>query len=361
MSLARIRDQEIPVRMLGNMIARERIPHGLLFWGPSGVGKGLAAKEFAKAIHCRGSSRDGCGDCLSCRKIESGNHPDLSVISPLKKSRIIDVETIESINEMASLRPFESEWRVFILRDADRMRPPAQNHFLKTLEEPPGKSLFILTTAFPQWLLPTIRSRCQRVRFRGLQPETIADLLLADRDMPREAALSIAHVAQGQMTRAVSLADSDKRDVVIDIAQRLDGGDDPVDLAHTFAQHLAAERKRMELSLKADQDEAADVHELTSEDREHENEKFQALVDAATRQDLLDYLYLFETWYRDKLVCSVTGEASRAFNRDKVDLLMSGGNGDESKIAAIEQARVYLERFLNEERVFRDLFFTLAE
>ena len=161
MGLDAIRDQEIPIRLLKNMITRQRIPNGLLMWGPSGVGKAMAAIALAKAINCTETMipGDACDGCLSCRKIDHGNHPDVIQVSPVKKSRIIDVEAIDNMIEMASLRPHEADWRVFIIHEADRMRDPAQNHLLKTLEEPLGPSLFILITEHPQILLPTIRSR----------------------------------------------------------------------------------------------------------------------------------------------------------------------------------------------------------
>lgn len=363
MSLADVRDQTVPIRMLQNMLSRNRIPNGLLFWGPSGVGKRLTAFELAKAIHCVERDDDACDACLSCRKTAHGNHPDLSVVAPLKKARIIDVEAVETMNEMASLRPFESKWRVFIIRDADRMRPPAQNHFLKTLEEPPGNSLFILTTENPQFLLPTIRSRCQVVRFGGLRPDTVAELLMRERKISQEEAEAVAAMSQGRMTLAFGLVDSDKRQVVLDIASRLDGGEDPLALAQAFAGHVADYRKSVEMKLKTEREDRIDPKDLSPEDRERIREEDLALVDAESRRGLLEYLYLFEMWYRDKLVYSVAGDASRVMNRDQAAVLEAhpAAGPIEEKLAAIEQSRVYLERFLNEERVFRDLFFVLAD
>src|SRR5690606_15765070 len=135
MSFSRIRDQYVPVQFLRNMLERGRVPHGLLFHGPAGVGKQLTAYEFAKALNCQTHEADACDTCLNCRKIAHRNFPDIITVAPVKRSRIIDVGAIGSVNEMASLRPFESNWRIFIIQDADRMGGPAQNHFLKTLEE----------------------------------------------------------------------------------------------------------------------------------------------------------------------------------------------------------------------------------
>ncbi|MBM3289082.1 MAG: DNA polymerase III subunit delta', partial [Candidatus Hydrogenedentes bacterium] len=106
MSFGDIRDQEIALRLLRNFIEQDRIPNGLLFWGPGGVGKQLAALEFAKALNCKGAQGDACGVCIACRKIAHGNHPDVRVLAPKDKSRLIKREEIDEVNEFAALRPF---------------------------------------------------------------------------------------------------------------------------------------------------------------------------------------------------------------------------------------------------------------
>jgi DNA polymerase-3 subunit delta' len=257
------------------------------------------------------------------------------------------------------LRPYESEWRTVIFQDAERMNPTAQNHFLKMLEEPPGRTLFILLSEYPRVLLPTIRSRCQMVRFRSLRPETVLELLLREREIPRPLAESIAALAQGRMDRALDLVDSDKRDIVLQIVAQLSEGGDPVALADQFASNLSSQRKQIEAAVSAEL--SADVESGEEKDKETLKEQRMALTEAAFRRDILDYLFLLETWYRDELVYATTGDEAGILNRDHVDRLREGGHGaPEKKIEAVEQARYYLDRFVNEERVFRDLFFALA-
>ena len=363
MSFRSILDQEVPVRLLRNMLRRGRVPNGLLFWGPGGVGKRLAAGEMAKAVNCLKGGDDACDECLSCRKVKSGNHPDVRVLAPVGKSRIINVGAVELMNEFASLRSFESKWRVFIIHEADRMGVPAQNHFLKTLEEPPGNSVFILISEFPGLLLPTIRSRCQRIRFGTLRPETIKELLLRERDLPDDVAEAIAGIAQGQMSRAVDLVDSDKREIATEITRRLAAGDDPLAVAGEFAKHLDARRKQIEAAIKSELDEADWARDDLSRDgREELMTQQLAVAEATIRTDIMEYLRLLEMWYRDRLVYSVTGEAALVLNRDQIDQLSPAQAPDfDKKFAALEKAREYLERFLKEERVFRDLFFALAD
>ncbi len=207
MGFTAIQDQETAIQLLRNVLRRERVPSAFLFWGPDGIGKHMTAVEMARAVNCREIEDDACDQCLSCRKVTSGNHPDIQTIVPAKRSRLIDTDTIGEVMEMASLRPREGIRRVFIILDADRLTAAAQNRFLKTLEEPPGHSLFLLTSAHPRVILPTIRSRCQLVRFRILRPETLTGILERSRDLPADMARSIAALAQGQVSRAFDLLD----------------------------------------------------------------------------------------------------------------------------------------------------------
>ncbi|MFO7775146.1 MAG: DNA polymerase III subunit delta' [Candidatus Hydrogenedentota bacterium] len=363
MSFEAIRDQEVPVRLLRTMIQRKRIPNGLLFWGPSGVGKSLAAYELAKAVNCVERSDTACDVCLSCRKMDHGNHPDVKTLAPMKKSRVIPVETVEEVNELATLHPHESSWRVFIFQEADRMNWVAQNHFLKTLEEPPGQSLFILVTEFPRVLLPTIRSRCQLVRFGSLRAETIVSLLREQRDAPEETARALAAVAQGQMSRALDLLESEKREVMLSVAEQIGDGKSPNELAESFMKRLEDLKKQVVSHVKANFQDEGSAEELTPEDRKHAEQREEAMVDALMRQEVLEHLYILETWYRDVLVYGATGEAKRVFNQDQMARLEAQPSiaDTERKIEAVERARSHLNRFINEERVFRDLFFTLAE
>jgi DNA polymerase III delta' subunit len=360
MSFADIKDQEVAVRLLGNVLKNGRIPNAFLFCGPGGVGKRMAAIELAKAINCASGSADACNECLACRKVGHGNHPDVKFVAPSGSSREIRKQDADEINELAALRPFESAWRVFILQDAERMNATAQNHFLKTLEEPPGRSLFILLSEYPRTLLPTIRSRCQMVRFRGLRPGTVAAILQQERDLPSDLARSIAEIAEGQMSRAFDLVDSEKREVLLAITTGLADGGDPVRQADEFWAFLQDQQKRMEQMVKAelgiDEEGAA-----SREDLQRLKDERVARLNALVKRDILEYLYLMETWYRDEMVYSATKDGERVWNRDQLDRFAAGTSTDPvAKIRAIEQARIYLDRNIPGDRVFRDLFFSLA-
>ncbi len=361
MSFTQIKDQDVPVRLLRTMLNRKRIPHGLMFWGAGGIGKRFTALQLTKAIYCKEAPDDACDACLACRKVTNGNHPDIKIVEPVKRSRNINVETVEEMNEMASLRPFEAQRRIFIIIDADRMQAPAQNHFLKTLEEPPGNSLFILVTEYPRLLLPTIRSRCQMVRFRNLKPQSIKELLLEQRDLSASQAESVASLAQGQMSRANDLIDSDRRDVVLDIVERLNKGEDPMEVAEGFTRYLKSRKDEIETIVNDELGIDAEDG-ISPEDKAHLKEQRMAELNARVERETMEYLYLFQTWYRDELVFAATQSVDKVLNFDKTNLMKkTDTDKSQDKILAINEARLYLGRFINEERVFRNLFLTLAQ
>ncbi|MBK5252658.1 MAG: DNA polymerase III subunit delta' [Peptostreptococcaceae bacterium] len=141
------------------------LSHAYFFEGQSGVGKFEMAKEFAKAVNCQEVSGEACDACLSCRKANLGNHPDIIVIGP--DGRSIKNEQVKAIQTEMHLKPYESRRKVFIIDSADTMTPQAQNSLLKVLEEPPSSCLVILVSANAAGLLPTVKSRCQKLHFDG--------------------------------------------------------------------------------------------------------------------------------------------------------------------------------------------------
>src|SRR5258708_5442056 len=152
------------VDLLKRSIDRATLPQTLLFSGPSGSGKRLTALAVAQAVNCLKPSGDACGTCAACTKIARGVHPDVLVVEP-GESGAIKIDQVRDVVERSAYRPFEGRRRVVIVDDADTLVPAAQNALLKTLEEPPSSSTFILVTARPDMLLPTVRSRCIQLAF----------------------------------------------------------------------------------------------------------------------------------------------------------------------------------------------------
>jgi len=186
----------------------DRVGHAYLFVGPDGVGKTRLALDLCKALLCRGGQERPCNTCRDCRMAEHGRHPDLLLVQAQENRRQISIDQIRELIGFLSLRPMQSARRTAIVREADRMNDEASNCFLKTLEEPPGSALLVLTTSRPEVLLPTVRSRCQEVRFGPLSPEQVCDILGSRPEFGEEEARLAAHLSAGSAGRALRLLES---------------------------------------------------------------------------------------------------------------------------------------------------------
>ncbi len=194
--------------VLGRAAARGTLPPSLIFAGPEGIGKRRAAIALAQLFNCASPpgvpalEPDACGHCTACRRIARGVHADVLMIEP-GETGSIKVDQVRVAIERSAYRPFEGRRRVVVVDDADAMMGEAQNALLKTLEEPPPASTFVLVTARPDVLLPTVRSRCQRLRFGRLAPADVAGVLMRDHGFAAPDAHAAALLADGSIGRAL--------------------------------------------------------------------------------------------------------------------------------------------------------------
>ena len=218
-------DQEKPVRLLSNIIQKGKIPHALLFTGIEGVGKRKTANVFAMACNClvstqsngqfsdpgmdhktEGGSAWPCGTCKSCKKIISGNHPDVISIQPDKTH--IRIGKIRDLCHILAMKPYEARYRVVIISDAQALNPEAGNSLLKVLEEPPDRTILVLTASHLHDLLPTIASRCQHIRFNPISQDVLTDYLVTQKGVSAGEADLLARLAKGSLTQALSFVAS---------------------------------------------------------------------------------------------------------------------------------------------------------
>jgi DNA polymerase-3 subunit delta' len=229
------------VSLLARAIRHDRLPPSLIFSGPSGVGKRLVAIATAQAVNCLALQQrpdaesssptlalDACGTCASCTRIARGVHPDVLVLSP-GDSGSLKVDEIRAAVERAAYRPFEGQRRLVIIDDADTLVVAAQNALLKTLEEPPSASVFVLITARPDMLLATVRSRCPVFRFRALDGREVTAILVR-LGRPEPEAQALAAGAEGSAGRALAARADDvlaSRHIAIRVLTRAAASSDP--------------------------------------------------------------------------------------------------------------------------------------
>jgi DNA polymerase-3 subunit delta' len=206
----------------------------LIFAGPEGVGKKRTAIAVGQALNClspvvggegpvvsgRGPGAagqgpeagdfplDACGECPVCRRIERGSYADVLLVLP-EESGAIKIEQVRDVVSQTAYRPFEGRRRLIIVDEADAMGADAQDALLKSLEEPPPHSVFVLVSARPDSLAPTVRSRCSRLRFGRLSPAEIARALVRDHGYTEEESRAMAALAGGSLGRALEAASGD--------------------------------------------------------------------------------------------------------------------------------------------------------
>ena len=228
MPLRAIEGQTHACEFIRRALQNDRLHHAYLFTGPEGVGKALSAHALAQTLLCTQPADDGdaCGTCHACTRVASRQHADLHILEREERKdggreRTIKIAQVRELQRALTFKAFEGYRRVIILEDAECMTPPTANALLKTLEEPGIDTHFVLVSDAPHRLLPTIISRCQRVRFSPLHPELIARKLEELESLSSEQAAVLSRLAEGSLGRALSLADNDLMDVRADLLARL--------------------------------------------------------------------------------------------------------------------------------------------
>ncbi|MFA4884874.1 MAG: DNA polymerase III subunit delta' [Desulfotomaculaceae bacterium] len=322
--LKKIAGHKQVVRMLTNAICHDRVAHAYLFAGPEGVGKETVALSFARALLCsRPVDGDACGVCRTCRQMESGNHPDFYSAGPGGAS--IKIEQIREIQRRVPYRAYQGGRKLFLIRQAESMTAEAANCLLKTLEEPPEDTVFILITARPQLLLPTTISRCQQVFFKNIPLPELIEGLVVLHGMAKEGALLPAALSGGSMGKALAYTSGsfqEKRQTVYRLLEAL-GESGPC--------------------------EALEMAEKVTESRE--NAYFT--------------LEILSCWYRDLMVYRETGEIGLLFNPDHAEIIKRESERFETTtlleiIESIDSAKNKIETNINTRLVLEALFLRLG-
>jgi DNA polymerase-3 subunit delta' len=209
--------------MFRRAVERGRLSQSYLFVGPDGVGKQQFARRLAQSLLCRepGAVLEACGECTGCRPFLAGNHPDFLFVGRPEGKRELQIDLIAGSKERRgqeglchdlSLRPTAASRKIAIVNDADTMNDESANAFLKTLEEPPERAMLLLIASNLDAVMPTIRSRCQLVRFSPLSIDDVQELLI-EHDLvqsPEEARFT-ANLSEGSLTIARQLLQPELR------------------------------------------------------------------------------------------------------------------------------------------------------
>ena len=316
------------IALLSRSIARQSLPPSLIFAGPSGVGKRMAAVAVAQALNCLAPVStgtpdapdvDACGTCAACTRIARGVHPDVLFLEPNDKGNI-KIDAVREAVQRAGFRPFEGRRRVTIIESADGLETAAQNSLLKILEEPPASSVFILVTALPDTLLITVRSRCPLLRFRALSTDDVVAALqqkgLDERQARRAALLGDGSIGAALAQAEADDDDQDVRDVAVRVLMQAASSDDG--------------RRRLE-----------SAKELVAKSSSSISERDQLGI----------YLRAMSSLLRDVELMSSGGDAATLANRDlqsALDRLSAfGGARGRQAFMAVDRALAAIDRYAN--------------
>lgn len=306
--------QESIKKHLQTAIKTGNLSHAYIINGEYGSGRQTIASALAKTIQCQSKTddTDACGVCTSCKQAESNNHPDIKYITHDKTS--ISVNDIrEQLNNDISIKPYSSEYKIYIIPDANKMTEQAQNALLKTIEEPPVYAIIILLTENCDSLLPTIRSRCVTLTMNPIEKDKICTYLENKFQLEPEQAQIAANYCQGNIGKAIRFASS--------------------------SDFIEMKNQVLKLLKNLDSMDIASIIDTIKEFSTHKN-------------DINDYLDLMLLWYRDVLMFKVTKDANLLLYSDEYSAISEQATkrdyeNIENIIAAIDKAKVRLKANVN--------------
>lgn len=315
------------LKYISSAVENNRVSHAYILNGERGSGKKMLANLFAMTLLCETGDNEPCGKCHSCKQAESGNHPDIIRVTHEKPNSISVDDIRTQVNNTVDIKPYQGPYKVYIIPQADMMTPQAQNAILKTIEEPPSYAVFLLLTENAETLLLTINSRCVMLKLRNIKDTLIKKYLMENLEIPDYKADMCTAFAQGNMGRAIMLANSDHFNEIREEAVQL-------------LKHIS----EMEL-----------------------NEIVAAVKNISVyKLEITDYLDIIMIWYRDVLLYKATKEIDKVVFKDQLQSIKeqarkSSYEGIELILESLEKAKARLKANVNFDLVMELLFLTIKE
>ena len=315
------------IRHLQNAIKTGKISHSYIFAGEPGSGKRLLAGIYAMTLQCEAGGENACGKCESCKRAIGKNHPDIIMVKHEKPNTISIDEIREQVVNDVDIKPYSSPHKIYIIPDAEIMTPQAQNALLKTIEEPPEYAVIMLLTSNIDGLLPTIRSRCVRLDLKVVDDGLVKKYLMEHLHIPDYQAEIDASFAHGSIGKAKEAATSQE---FADITQ-----------------------KALKILKYAD---SMEVYELTEAIKNLSSEK----------QNINDYLDIFQFWFRDVLMFKATREIDNLVFKQEINYIREQASQRsyenlEKILEALDKTKVRLHANVNTELALELLFLTIRE
>ena len=315
------------VEHLKNAIETGKVSHSYIFYGDKGAGKKLMASTFAMALQCEKDGFEPCQTCDSCKKALGKNHPDIIQVTHEKPNSISIDEIRQQLILDVDIKPYNSEYKIYIIPEADKMTPQAQNALLKTIEEPPSYAVIILLTENVDGLLPTIQSRCIRLDMKVVDDALVKDYLMEHLQVPDYQAEVDASYAQGSIGKAKEAATSE------DFAKMTEN-----------VLHILKNVNRMEVF------ELVDAIKEISQDKQNVN----------------DYLDMMMFWFRDVLMFKATREIDNLVFKQEINYIREQASersyeGLEKILEALEKTKTRLRANVNFDLAMELLFLTNRE
>lgn len=315
------------INYIKNAVQEDKVSHAYILNGARGSGKKMLAALFGETLLCEKQGPEPCNKCHSCRQVDSGNHPDLIHVRH-EKPNTISVEDIRrQVNNDIMIKPYKGPYKVYIIADAELMNQQAQNALLKTIEEPPEYAVIFLLTENAEQLLPTITSRCVMLKLRNIKDTLIKKYLMEKLEVPDYKADMCTAFAQGNVGRAIMLAESEHFNEIREEAVRL--------LEHIHEMEL---------------DEVVGAVKRVKE--------YKLEID--------DYLDIIMIWYRDVLLYKATKEVDKIIFKELIPAIReqakkSSYEGIELILEKLETAKARLRANVNFDLVMELLFLTIKE